>query len=125
MPWTPEQLDRLRRTQEIRVSPLRRDRTRYARPTIIWAVVVGDELVVRAYYGVNAGWYRTALAQGTGRIIVGEEQFDVRFAPPGDQIDSSAVDAAYRAKYAFSAQLQPMLSPDVAAATIVIRPVEE
>jgi hypothetical protein len=119
--WSRQELDLLAHVNEVKVSPLRQDKARYARPTIIWSVVVGDQLVARAYTGTESRWYRTAMAQRTGRIHVAGHDYDVDFAPV-DQTTDAQVDAAYRAKYGRSSYVGPMLADTARAATVRITP---
>ena len=64
----------------------------------MWVVRVGDDLYVRSAHGPGNGWYRRAIASGTGRIRAGGHEADVEFttADPGAH---RAIDAAYHAKY--------------------------
>ncbi|TDO51698.1 hypothetical protein EV643_103437 [Kribbella sp. VKM Ac-2527] len=117
--WSREQLDLLARASELTISPLRQDKVRYARPTIIWSVVVGDQLVARAYTGRTARWYRTAMAQRIGRIHVAGHHFNVEFAPVERSSDAD-VDAAYRAKYGNSSYVGPMIADAARAASVRI-----
>jgi hypothetical protein len=95
--WTESELDRIGRAEELRISSYRPDGSR--RPyVIIWAVRAGDDIYVRSAYGRDNGWFRRALASGTGRIRAGGVERDVDFEEPEDDVHA-ALDAAYHAKY--------------------------
>jgi hypothetical protein len=97
--WTTEELDRIGRAEELQISSHRRDGT--LRPYVtIWAVRAGEGLYVRSAYGPDNGWFRRALAAGTGSIRIGDAEYDVRFEPL-DAADprQGEVDDVYRAKY--------------------------
>ncbi len=82
---------------ELHLASRRADGTLRAFITI-WAVAVDGELFVRSAYGPENGWYRRALASGTGRIRAGGIEADVVFRDGGDA-DQAALDAEYHHKY--------------------------
>jgi hypothetical protein len=57
-----------------------------------------DRIFIRSTDGRKAGWFRDAIATGTGKIDAGGTAYDVVFTE-ADEGDLAAVDAAYRAKY--------------------------
>ena len=94
--WPPPVLDALT-GDEIRLASRRPDGT--LRPPVrIWFVRHGDELFVRSAYGPDNGWFRRALASGTGRIEGDGWDGDVRFAR-ADAGLAGVLSDAYRAKY--------------------------
>ncbi|WP_116953208.1 DUF2255 family protein [Jiangella endophytica] len=95
--WTDDELSRIGGAEELRIASYRADGT--LRPYVtIWTVRSGDELYVRSAYGRGNGWFRRALASGTGRISAGGLERDVAFEEPADDVHA-ALDAAYHAKY--------------------------
>ncbi|GIG26113.1 DUF2255 family protein [Cellulomonas denverensis] len=95
--WTPAELTDLAEVDELAVSSNRPDGSR--RPEVtIWAVRVGDRAFIRSAYGPGNGWFRRALAAGTGHVRIGAVDRDVRFTVPEPEI-AGQVDAAYHAKY--------------------------
>ena len=97
MTWTSEELQTIGDADELQIASAREDGT--LRPfVIIWAVRVGDELYLRSAHGPTNGWYRRALASGTGRIRAGGLERDATFTEAPDDAHD-AVDAAYHAKY--------------------------
>jgi len=96
--WTPDELDRIGAAEELELASRRPDGT--LRPYVtMWVARVGDGLYVRSAYGPEAGWYRRAIASGTGRIRAGGIERDVRFADAATDVHAD-LDAAYREKYA-------------------------
>jgi hypothetical protein len=122
--WPADDLSTIAATDDLHIAPLRDHGVTYGTPTWVWSVVVDSELYVRAYNGTRSSWYQAARAQQSGRIIAAGRQREVDFdALDGD--DSSrndAIDAAYRAKYASSPYLEPMISERARVATVRITP---
>jgi hypothetical protein len=97
MTWTPDELLRVGRADELEIASRRPDGSLRAFVTI-WSVRSGDDIYVRSAHGWNNGWFQRALRSGHGRIRAGGVERDVTFEEPG----SSAADdisAAYHAKY--------------------------
>jgi hypothetical protein len=95
--WTPGELERIGKAEEIGLASRRQDGS--LRPYVtMWVVLADGDLYVRSAYGPGNPWYRRATASGAGRIRVGGIERDVSFAQagPGAQDD---IDAAYHAKY--------------------------
>lgn len=94
--WTPDELARIGRADELRIASRRKDGS--LRPFItIWTVRVGDDIYVRSAAGVDNPWYARARRSGAGRIEAGGIERDVDFADP--LVDAATIDAAYHAKY--------------------------
>jgi hypothetical protein len=121
--WAEDELQRIEGTDDLHISPLRDDGTTYGTPTWIWSVVVGDALYVRAYHGQNSRWYQAALRQKVGRITAAGLTKEVAFEPADGPVNDR-VDDAYRAKYAGSPYLAPMIAARARSATVKIVPRE-
>ncbi|MGL5246946.1 MAG: DUF2255 family protein [Brooklawnia sp.] len=87
----------------------------------MWSVVTGGDLHVRPYNGKGSRWYQSALAQGGGRIRIAGTEYEVEFAP-ADPTVFQAVDEAYRAKYAGSPYLAPMIAEGPRSASVRVMP---
>jgi hypothetical protein len=120
--WPEEELRRIAETDDLHVSPFREDGKTYGTPTWIWSVVVDDELYVRAYNGTSSRWYQAALKQKAGRITAAGMSNEVSFEPVRDSAMNDRIDDAYRAKYAGSPYLAPMIALRARAATVRIAP---
>jgi hypothetical protein len=95
--WSPGELDRIGRAQEVQLASRRPDGT--LRPYVtMWVVRAGDQVYVRSAYGPDNPWYRRATASGTGRIRAGDLEADITFAHADDSAQGQ-IDAAYHAKY--------------------------
>src|SRR5919204_1526295 len=119
--WPREELRRIAETDDLHVAPFREDGKTYGTLTWIWSVVVDDELYARAYNGTSSRWYQAALKQKAGRITAAGMTKEVTFEPVGGAINDR-VDDAYRAKYAGSPYLAPMVGRRARAATVRITP---
>ena len=119
--WSKAELDRIAATDDLHVAPFREDGITCGTPTWIWSVVVDGALYVRAYNGQNSRWYRAAMVQKGGRVRVAGIEMDVAFEPVEGTINKQ-IDAAYRAKYARSPYLAPMIGDRARAATVKINP---
>jgi len=119
--WPPDELRRIAETDDLHVSPFREDATTYGTPTWIWSVVVDDALYVRAYSGTTSRWYQAAMRQKAGRIAAAGMTREVTFEPVDGPINDR-IDDAYRAKYADSPYLEPMLNARARSAAARIQP---
>jgi hypothetical protein len=119
--WSKTELQKIADTDDLHISPFREDGTTYGTPTWIWSVAVDDALYVRAYNGRDSRWYQAAMRQQAGRItaagLTKEVGFEAVEGPINDRIDD-----AYRAKYAGSPYLAPMIDPRARSATVKILP---
>lgn len=117
--WTADLLDRIAASDDLHVAPLRDDLKTPGTPTWIWSVVVDGNLYVRAYNGQDSRWYRAAMRNQTGRITAAGETLDVAFEPVEGAMNDR-IDDSYRAKYANSPYLAPMIGARARAATVRI-----
>lgn len=119
--WTPEELQLIRDTDEVRVSSRRADGT-ITHGNTIWAVAVGSSAFVRSTDGPQKLWFRNARARGNGYLHLAGEQISVRFADAA-AADQDEIEAAYRTKY----RQRPAYNVNRAAgsrATLELVPVE-
>ena len=119
--WLKKELEGIAGSDDLHISPLREDGNTYGTPTWIWSVVVDDSLYVRAYNGKESRWYKAALRQKAGRITAAGMTKEVTFEPVDGQINDR-IDDAYRAKYAGSPYLKPMIGERARAATVRVMP---
>ena len=96
--WQGDLLDTIGAAEEVGISSRRPDGS-YRPEVTIWAVVVDGRLYVRSAYGADNGWFRRLVTSGAGRISGGGASADVVARRPSD-LESTAVDRAYEAKYA-------------------------
>ena len=120
--WSPNELQRIARTDDLHISPFREDGKTYGTPTWIWSVVVDADLYLRGYNGQQSRWYQAALAQKAGRIRAAGMTKEVVFESVGGPINDQ-IDDAYRAKYAGSPYLTPMIGRRARSATVRVIPV--
>src|SRR5206468_2637220 len=107
--FTTDELKKIDQADDLHISPFREDEKTYGTPTWIWAVVVNDDLYVRAYNGINSRWYKSALQQKDGRIIAAGMTKEVTFEPVQGELNN-VIDEAYKKKYSSSPYLSPMIS---------------
>jgi hypothetical protein len=119
--WSAEQLAKIEENQDLFVSPYRDDGTTYGTPTQTWALVVDDQVYVRAANGQESRWYQAAVTQKAGRVRVGSAFWDVAYEPSGTD-DETAIDAAYEAKYPGSSAVPIMQGAGPKAAAVRIWP---
>lgn len=122
--WSKEELHKIAAADDLHISPFREDGVTYGTPTWIWSVAVGDALYVRGYNGVKSRWYQAAVRQKAGRIKAAGLTKEVVFEPVQDEAMNNRIDEAYRAKYAKSPYLKPMITDRARAATVRIVPRE-
>jgi len=121
--WATEELRKIAEADDLHIAPFREDGVTYGTPTWIWSVAVGDALYVRGYRGTRSRWYQAALRQKAGRIVAADMTKEVVFEPAADALHDR-IDDAYRAKYAGSPYLPPMIGAGARAATVKIMPRE-
>ncbi len=119
--WTDEQLKAIADNEDFFVSPFREDGTTYGTPTQTWALVVDDNVYVRAASGPDSRWYQAAIQQKAGRVRVAGTNYEVTFEAAGDA-DEAAIDAAYGAKYGDSSAVPIMQGTGPKAAAVRISP---
>jgi hypothetical protein len=119
--WSTAELKKIAKADDLHIAPFRDDGKTYGTPTWIWSVAVGDALYVRGYNGTESRRYRAALRQKGGRIVAAGMTREVAFEPVNGSINDS-IDDAYRAKYAGSPYLKPMIGTRARAATVRIMP---
>jgi hypothetical protein len=119
--WSNEELQKIAETDDLHISPFREDGKTYGTPTWIWSVVVDGGLYVRSYSGQSGRWYQAAIQQKSGRIMAAGMTKEVVVEPLNGPINDR-IDDAYRAKYASSPYLKPMVSAGARAATVKLMP---
>jgi hypothetical protein len=119
--WPEEEIRKLAESDDLHIAPFRDDGKTYGTPTWIWSVVVDGDVYVRAYNGQQSRWYVAAIRQKAGRITAAGMTKEVAFERIEGPI-SDRIDAAYRAKYASSPYLAPMISDHARSATVRITP---
>lgn len=119
--WPRHELVEIAQADDLHISPFREDGKTYGTPTWIWSVRVDDHLYVRAYNGTKSRWYQAALRQKAGRITAVGKTKDVTFEPVTGAINDR-IDDAYRAKYAGSPYLAPMINLRSRSSTIEVIP---
>jgi hypothetical protein len=95
--WDSEELRTIGAADELQISSRRPDGS-YRPFVTIWTVSVDDALYVRSATGPKNGWYRHAVASGSGRIQAGGIEKQVRFTNASDA-PQDQIDGAYHAKY--------------------------
>ena len=121
MNWSKEDLRTITESDDLHISPFRDDGVTYGTPTWIWSVVVDDSLYVRGYNGQQSRWYQAAVKQKAGRIRTAGMTKEVTFEPVKGALNDR-IDDAYRAKYANSPYLEPMISARARSATVGVLP---
>jgi hypothetical protein len=121
MPFSKTDLDRIIAADNLHIAPFRHDGASYGTPTWIWCVAVDGALYVRGYHGQNSRWYQAAIRQRAGKIVAAGMTTEVTFEPVDGAVNDR-IDDAYRAKYAKSQYLKPMISDRARSATIRVIP---
>lgn len=121
--WKQGTLRAIIEADDLHIAPFREDGRTPGTPTWIWCVAVNGDLYVRAYNGRRSTWYRAAVRQKAGRITAAGKTWGVQFEPLDGPIND-LVDQAYRAKYAGSPYLRPMIGRGARVATVRITPAE-
>jgi hypothetical protein len=121
--WTAGELEQVGAAEELQLASARRDGA-LSKPVTIWVVRDGDDLYVRSVRGRTSRWFRGVQDRHEGHIRAGGVDKDVVFVENGDEAVNDAIDDAYRTKYGRypAAVVDPMVSPEVRAATLRLLP---
>lgn len=119
--WSKAEIEALAASDDLHIAPYREDGSTPGTPTWIWSVVVDGALYVRAYNGRQSRWHKAALREYAGQITAAGMTRDVSFEAVNGSINDR-IDDAYRAKYAKSRYLQPMIGPRARSATVKVAP---
>jgi hypothetical protein len=123
--WSPEQVERIGRAQELQIATRRADGT-LRRWVPIWVVCVGEQVFVRTWYRRDNGWFGHVLDSRRARIRVPGVEVDVAAEDVGEDTAKlrPGVDAAYRAKYRrySGPSVDRMATDDAAASTLRLIP---
>ena len=93
-----ETLNLLDETEEVYIETSR-DADSPEHRTIIWTVVVEDEVFVRSVRGRKGSWYQRISAHPEGALLVGDTRIPVHAAAATDDVTVDAVSEAFRDKY--------------------------
>ena len=119
--WPADKLRTTAETDDLHISPFREDGVTDGTPTWTWSVVVDGALYVRRCNGQPSRWYQAATRQEAGRIRAAGRTKDV-VCEPVDGSPNDRVDHAYRAKYAGSPYVKPMIGARGQSATARVVP---
>jgi hypothetical protein len=121
--WTPDEVDRIGRAEELELAPQRRDGS-LRDPVTIWVVRDGDDLYVRSIHGRTGVWFRSAQARHRGHIRSGGIDKDVAFVADTDPAVNKRIDEGYRNKYRRYGPdiIGSVVNPGSRAATIKLVP---
>jgi hypothetical protein len=121
--WADADARAISSPQEVQLVTQRRDGSLH-RPMTIWIVGDGARVFIRSTNGRSAGWFRRAVATGTGQIIARGSAHDVTFFEADDR-DLPAVDIAYRQKYGqYASIVDHLLEDGPRSATLQVHPAQ-
>ena len=121
VPWSPDELERIDKAEELRIATQRSDGT-LRRDVPIWVVSAGGQVYVRTWYRRDDGWFGHAVNSRRARIRIAGLEADAAVEDIGDDKSDlrAGIDAAYRAKYGRYGEttVDRMVSDDAAATTL-------
>jgi hypothetical protein len=86
----------------------------------VWGVVAAGGVYLRAYQGVDSGWFRRVGRADQAAVVTAAGPVPVRFQVGDDGVRDD-IDAAYRAKYGHYSYGSSILAPSAVAATASTR----
>ena len=123
--WSPDELERIGRAEELHIAAKRADGT-LGREVPIWVVRAGGQVYVRTWYRRDSGWFGHVVGSRRARIRVPGLEADIAIEDVGDAKSElrASVDAAYRAKYGRYGEttVERMVTDDAAATTLRLVP---
>jgi hypothetical protein len=123
--WSPDELERIGRAEELQIATMRADGTLRSEVPI-WVVRASGQVYVRTWYRRGNGWFGHAVESRRGRIRVPGLEADIAIEDISDDEAElrASVDAAYRAKYGRYGEttVDRMVTDDAAATTLRLVP---
>ena len=123
--WSPDELERIGRAEELQIAAKRADGT-LRREVPIWVVRAGGQVYVRTWYRRGSGWFGHVVESRRARIRVPGLEADIAIEDIGaaEAELRASVDAAYRAKYGRYGvtTVDHMVTDDAAATTLRLVP---
>jgi hypothetical protein len=116
--WTSDELNKIRKAEELQIASLRSDGT-LRKLVTIWVVRVGDDLYVRSVNGRTSAWFKGVHTRYEGHIRAGGVDKDVTFVEVPDADINDQIDAAYATKYRRYASIIPNINSPVARAAAI------
>jgi hypothetical protein len=113
-------LDQLAKTEEIHIET--HSATGRTHRTIIWVMVVDDEVYVRSVRGRNGRWYQEIVANPQGAIIVDGQHLAVHAVPVTDEAVISRVSDEVLRKYRRSPSARSMVRAETLPTTLQLEP---
>ena len=106
MSFEPDDLRELAAAEEVDIETQPPDGP--AHRATIWIVVDGEETFVRSYLGLDARWYREALANPAVALHVGDRRLAATAIPATDPDSIERVSNGFAAKYRTGASTTAM-----------------
>jgi hypothetical protein len=123
--WSPDELERIGRAEELQIAAERADGT-LGRAVPIWVVSAGGQVYVRTWHRRDSGWFGHVAGSRRARVRVPGLEADIAIEDVGgdDGELRASVDAAYRDKYGRYGEttVERMVTDDAAAATLRLVP---
>ena len=90
--------------------------------TILWVVVVDDEVFIRTAFGDQTKWYQRIMKDPSVSLVVGADEVAFTAVSATDDETVAKVSAAYQDKYPPGRSVDVMLDPDVLHTTLRLEP---
>ena len=120
MPFSPEDLDLIDRTEEVDIETSAPGAPTHR--TTIWAVVDGHDVFIRSYIGPDARWYREATANPAVVLHVGDRRLAATAVLAADPDSIARTSAALQRKYASDPATPRMVRDEVLPLTLRLEP---
>ena len=95
-----------------------------AREVPVWVVSTAEGVYLRSYRAEQGRWYQSVLSSATFSIEIDDALITVGYERVNAPTTIRSVDDAYTTKYFGESELDEMLTPEVAATTLRIFPVD-
>ena len=92
------------------------------RRTIIWVVVVGEDVYVRSVRGQASRWYQNIKANPVAVVHVDGQRIPVRAVLVKDDVAIKQVNDAYRLKYYIDPFMPSMMRDEILPTTLRLEP---
>jgi hypothetical protein len=120
--FAPDVRNLLANTQIIQIETRRPGAQAPTRRTIIWVVVVGDNVYVRSVRGQAGCWYQNLKANPVAVVHVDGHRISGRAVPVTDDVAIKQVNDAYRLKYYNDPYMPAMMRDEILPTTLRLEP---
>ena len=113
-------LNQLANTKEVKIET--HSATGQTHRTIIWVMVVDQNVYIRSWLGLKGRWYQEIKANSDAAIIMNGQRLTVRALPVTDEAIITRVSDNILRKYHNSSSAKDMVREEILSTTLLLEP---